>query len=135
MPSVEIQPGGGMNPRPTLLPVGCKGVRPGTESLEGQYQGGQCAPHLGDMLMESRARKTGPTWWGRNEPSTPICPQKGPQLTSPASSPSDFLGVVVPTTWKGRFVAAPIDNLYVSLPVLSNHTSSLVHQSQCRICL
>lgn len=44
MPSVEIQPGGGMNPRPKLLPVGCERVRPGTKILEGQYQGVHMLP-------------------------------------------------------------------------------------------
>lgn len=111
MPSVEIQSGGGMNPRPTLLPVGRKGVRPGTESLEGQYQGGQYAPHLGNMLMEYRVRKTGPIWGGSEmNQALSSAYRRGPLLTSSGSSPSDFLGVVVPTTRKGRFVAAPIDN-------------------------
>lgn len=39
MPSVEIQPGGEMNPGPKVLPVGGERVRPGTKILEGQYQG------------------------------------------------------------------------------------------------
>lgn len=54
MPSVEIQPSGGMNPRPKLLPVGGEKVRSGSNIWEGQYGGGLYAPHLGKMLMGYR---------------------------------------------------------------------------------
>lgn len=81
MPLVEIQPGGEMNPGPMLLPVGSEGVRPGTEILEGQYQGGRYAPHLGNMLMKYRDYQGEGGWPHlgrvRNEANTFTCPTEG----------------------------------------------------------
>lgn len=78
MPSVEIQSGGGMNPRPKLLPVGGERVRPGTKILEGQYQGGTYAPDLSEMFMGYRDWRGEGSWshlgWVRNEPNTFTCP-------------------------------------------------------------
>lgn len=95
MPSVEIQPSGGMNPRPKLLPVGGEKVRSGSKIWEGQYRGGLYAPHLGKMLMGYRDLQSegGQPHLGRviNEPNTSTCYRKGPLYTSSSPSPSGFL--------------------------------------------